>query len=102
MQQDFDIFASRRTITTPFNCRSSWHDEPKAVHDERRAMLGKPGVLTGEGSIRERRRAMTLMMKFLAGGAGLAAIAAAAPATAQYRYADPYAQSRYGYSQYGY
>ena len=36
---------------------------------------------------------MTLMIKFLAGGAGLAAIAAAAPATAQYRYANPYGYS---------
>jgi hypothetical protein len=51
------------------------------------------GRFNDEGSNRERRRAMTLMMKFLAGGAGLAAIAAAAPATAQYRH---------GYSQYGY
>jgi hypothetical protein len=50
---------------------------------------------------------MKLMIKMLAGGAGLAAIAAAAPATAQYygnRYANPYAYgSQYGYgTQYGY
>jgi hypothetical protein len=40
---------------------------------------------------------MTMMRKILAGGAGLAAIAAAAPAAAQYGYASPY-----GYSQYAY
>jgi hypothetical protein len=38
------------------------------------------------------------MMKLLLGGAGLAALAAAAPASAQYSY--PY--SSYGYSNYGY
>jgi hypothetical protein len=38
------------------------------------------------------------MMKLLMGGAGLAALAAAAPASAQYSY--PY--SNYGYSNYGY
>lgn len=58
---------------------------------------------------------MTNMMKLLAGTAGLAAIAGAAPASAQYYtprayspYAaspygtSPYAASPYGYSQYGY
>jgi hypothetical protein len=50
---------------------------------------------------------MKRMIKLLAGGAGLAAIAAAAPATAQYygdRYANPYAYgSQYGYgTQYAY
>jgi hypothetical protein len=50
---------------------------------------------------------MKLMIKMLAGGAGLAAVAAAAPATAQYygnRYANPYAYgSQYGYgTQYSY
>lgn len=54
---------------------------------------------------------MTMMMKMLAGAAGIAALAAT-PAAAQYGYANPYAQS-YGYanpyaaqnpygSQYGY
>jgi hypothetical protein len=38
---------------------------------------------------------MTLMMKMLAGGAGLAAFAAAAPAAAQY-------YPNYGYNNYGY
>src|SRR4051794_9789278 len=65
-------------------------------------MLGRQGVLTIRRlQSSERRRAMRLMIKMLAGGAGLAAIAAAAPATAQYygnRYANPYA---YG-SQYAY
>jgi len=45
---------------------------------------------------------MTMMTKILAGGAGLAALAAAAPSVAQYPYgyAQPYG---YGYSQpYGY
>ena len=42
---------------------------------------------------------MKLMTKMFAGGAGLAAIAAAAPAAAQYY---PYNYSQYGYSQYGY
>jgi hypothetical protein len=50
---------------------------------------------------------MTIMIKILAGGAGLAALAAAAPATAQYAYGyqpNPYGyqSSPYGYSQYGY
>jgi hypothetical protein len=46
---------------------------------------------------------MKLMIKMMAGGAGLAAIAAAAPAVAQYPYAaNPYAYSNpYGYSPYG-
>jgi hypothetical protein len=46
---------------------------------------------------------MRLLMKFLAGGAGLAAFAAAAPATAQYGYGyNPYAYgSQYG-NQYAY
>ena len=39
---------------------------------------------------------MTMMRKILAGGAGLAAIAAAAPAAAQY-YGNPYAARPYGY-----
>lgn len=38
-----------------------------------------------------------MLMKILTAGAGLAAIAAAAPATAQYQYGYP----QYGYSQYG-
>jgi len=44
------------------------------------------------------------MIKILAGGAGLAALAAAVPATAQYAYPYGYAQSPYGYSSnpYGY
>ena len=45
---------------------------------------------------------MTMMSKILVGGAGLAALAAAAPSAAQYRYgyAQPYG---YGYGQqYGY
>jgi hypothetical protein len=41
---------------------------------------------------------MTMMMKILAGGAGLAALAAAAPSAAQYAYGNPYG---YG-NQYGY
>ena len=43
---------------------------------------------------------MTYLSKFLVGGAGLAAIAAAAPSAAQYYpgYASPYARS-YGYAQ---
>lgn len=43
---------------------------------------------------------MTMMSKFLIGGAGIAALAAAAPSAAQY--ADPYGYSSYGYSPYGY
>jgi hypothetical protein len=43
------------------------------------------------------------MKTILAGGAGLAALAAAAPAAAQYVYANPYGYSQYGYaSPYGY
>ena len=42
---------------------------------------------------------MTMMKKILAGGAGLAAMAAAAPAAAQY---DPYAPSQYYGYNYGY
>ena len=38
------------------------------------------------------------MMKILAGGAGLAALAAAAPASAQYPYVSPYAASPYAYA----
>src|SRR4051794_41970662 len=69
-------------------------------------MLGRRGVLIIRRlQSSERRRAMKLMIKMLAGGAGLAAIAAAAPATAQYygnRYANPYAYgSQYG-GQYAY
>jgi hypothetical protein len=47
---------------------------------------------------------MKLMIKMMAGGAGLAAIAAAAPAAAQYYpgYSNPYGYSQYGYGQYGY
>lgn len=41
---------------------------------------------------------MRTMMKILAAGAGIAAIAAASPASAQYGYG----YSPYGYSQYGY
>jgi hypothetical protein len=53
---------------------------------------------------------MTMMRKFLIGGAGLAALATAAPSAAQY-YSSPYYGSPYGYrtysnpygySQYGY
>jgi hypothetical protein len=40
---------------------------------------------------------MTIMTKMLAGTAGIAALAAASPATAQY-----YGYSPYGYAQYGY
>jgi hypothetical protein len=43
---------------------------------------------------------MTIMRRMIAGGAGIAALAAAAPAAAQYAY--PYGYSQYGYSQYGY
>ena len=42
---------------------------------------------------------MTILTKILAGGAGLAAIAAAAPAAAQYAY-PPYGNA-YGYNNYG-
>jgi hypothetical protein len=57
-----------------------------------------PFVLGGKAPIiRERSRAMTLMTKFLAGGAGLAALAMAAPASSQY----PYGYNSYGYSNYG-
>ena len=44
---------------------------------------------------------MKVMTKIFAGTAGLAALATAAPAAAQY-YAQPYSYSQYGYSQYGY
>ena len=40
---------------------------------------------------------MTMIMKMLTGTAGIAALAAATPAAAQYGYANPYAQS-YGYA----
>jgi len=43
---------------------------------------------------------MTLMTKLFAGTAGLAALAAAVPAAAQY-YANPYGNA-YGYNNYGY
>jgi hypothetical protein len=44
-----------------------------------------------------------MIKTILAGGAGLAALAAAAPAAAQYGYANPYGYSQYGYaSPYGY
>ena len=43
------------------------------------------------------------MRKLLAGGAGLAALAAASPAVAQWGYSNPYAYANpYGYSPYGY
>jgi hypothetical protein len=70
---------------------------------EFRARLPFPTRFTGEGSIHSKGdRAMTMMNKILAGGAGLAALAAAAPSAAQYRYgySDPYGY-RYG-QQYGY
>src|SRR5215212_1331548 len=44
---------------------------------------------------------MTMIRKMLAGGADLAAIAAAAPAAAQYAYPHAYSNP-YGYSGYGY
>lgn len=44
---------------------------------------------------------MRMIKMMIAGGAGLAALAAAAPAAAQYGYARPYGYSQYG-SQYGY
>ena len=46
---------------------------------------------------------MTYMRKLLAGGAGLAALAAASPAAAQWAYSSPYYSNPYGYSNtYGY
>ena len=52
---------------------------------------------------------MRMIKTMIAGGAGLAALAAAAPAAAQYGYANPYGYAQsygyaqpYGYSQYGY
>ena len=46
---------------------------------------------------------MTMMKKILGLGVGLAAISAAAPATAQYYGYNPYAYSNpYGYNNYGY
>jgi hypothetical protein len=46
---------------------------------------------------------MRMIKTMIAGGAGLAALAAAAPAAAQYGYANPYGRAQsYGYSQYGY
>lgn len=46
---------------------------------------------------------MRIMKTLLAGGAGLAALAAATPASAQYysRYSNPY-PAQYGYNAYGY
>ena len=44
---------------------------------------------------------MRMIKTMIAGGAGLAALAAAAPAAAQYGYANPYGYSAYG-SQYAY
>ena len=44
---------------------------------------------------------MRMIKTMIAGGAGLVALAAAAPAAAQYGYANPYGYSAYG-SQYGY
>ena len=45
---------------------------------------------------------MRMIKTFLAGGAGLAALAAAAPAAAQYQYGySPYGYSPHGYSAYG-
>jgi hypothetical protein len=49
---------------------------------------------------------MRILRSILAGGAGLAALAAAAPAAAQYGYSpygySPYTYSPYSYGQYGY
>ena len=46
---------------------------------------------------------MKYMRTLLAGGAGLAALAAASPAAAQWGYSNPYAYANpYGYSGYGY
>ncbi len=46
---------------------------------------------------------MTMFSKILVGSAGLAALAAAAPSVAQYRYAQPYSYSnQQAYGQYGY
>ena len=45
---------------------------------------------------------MTILTKILAGAAGITALAAAAPAAAQYYGYSPYGNSPYGYSQYGY
>ncbi len=46
---------------------------------------------------------MRMIKMMIAGGAGLAALAAAAPATAQYGYASPYGYAQpYRYSQYAY
>jgi len=42
---------------------------------------------------------MKTLTKMMAGAAGLAAISMAAPAAAQYTYANPYAYNQYGYSQ---
>ena len=44
---------------------------------------------------------MRILRSILAGGAGLAALAAAGPAAAQYGY-SPYSYSPYGYNAYGY
>jgi hypothetical protein len=44
---------------------------------------------------------MRIMTKILAGGAGIAALAAAGPAAAQYYYGQPYGNA-YGYNTYGY
>ena len=45
---------------------------------------------------------MRMIKMMIAGGAGLAALAVAAPATAQYGYANPYGYAQpYRYSQYG-
>ena len=49
---------------------------------------------------------MLRIKTLLAGAAGLAALAAAAPSSAQYygyrSYSNPYAYNNYGYSNYGY
>ena len=46
---------------------------------------------------------MRILKTIFAGGVGLAAIATAAPATAQYYgYSNPYAYSQYGYNGYAY
>src|SRR6476659_7730699 len=46
---------------------------------------------------------MTMLRKILVGGAGFAALAAAAPSSAQYGYyANPYGYSGYGYNNYAY
>src|SRR5207253_3168656 len=75
---------------------------------------------SGEESLRKGEQAMTGMIKLFVGGAGLAALAAAAPSAAQYSpsysygYSNPYSSNpyantynynrsyNYGYNGYGY